>query len=125
MSRVLVEHPVEEAEAMLKRLGIEPLTGAESLAAARGVERLKKAVAVERGASGNAERPPTAEEVEALVGQDVRVSSEVYGNCNGLLRDLTEPKVLLVEAGELRLTRRIPLGAVISIQPAEDLAEAA
>lgn len=53
--KIMVEFPVEEARAMLK--GEEQLTVAEDLDMRSGFSRLRQAVAVECGPSGNADRP--------------------------------------------------------------------
>jgi hypothetical protein len=52
---VMVEFPLWEAEELLKRLSNEPMTPGQCEAVQRGRERLEQAVAVERGAGGNAE----------------------------------------------------------------------
>ena len=55
-ARVAVELSIEEAEALLKRLGIDPMSAAECDAAQNGRERIERAVAVERGSGGSAEQ---------------------------------------------------------------------
>jgi hypothetical protein len=86
---VMVEHPIEEAEALLKACECSPLVNEgrvpvriqrpdRQAVAAR--DRLQRAVAIERGPSGNSEEPPTVrEQAEALLGQRVRVTSRQGG----------------------------------------------
>lgn len=125
MTRIFVDHPLEEAEALLKRIGSEPLTSEEANLARAGRERLELAVKIERGASGSAEVRPTVEDARALIGQAVHIESLTWGEVDGRLKDVAEPALLIVETHRLHLTKRVPLGAVLSLDPAEDLAKAA
>lgn len=124
MNRVVVEHPIEEAEALLKRLGIGELTDAEAKLARAGMERLEQAVKVERGTSGGAQGSPLAEEAKALIDHDVLVRTR-YGARYGRLREVFSSCALVVKGTDkLQTRRRIPMAQVISVEPVEELAEA-
>jgi hypothetical protein len=119
MSRVMVEFPIEEAEAMLEWPTSEP---SEALRE-KGFERLRRAVNVERGPGGNAEaRPDLAEVAEQMVGQRVKIHCKDGGLESGTV-EIGTPNVLHLRVSSVR-SLGIPLSRVASIEPLES-AEAA
>lgn len=125
MTRVLVEHPLLEAEALLKRIGSDPLTPEEVDFARLGRERLEQAIRVERNAGGSAETRPDLEEIRLHLGLEVELDCDAWGLVRGTLKEITQPAIVVVETEPLRLTKRVPLGAVRRIDLVEEGAVAA
>jgi hypothetical protein len=125
MTGVLVDFPIEEAEAILGRLEEPPLgkSDVDLDAAGAGYRRLARAVKVERGPSGNAEeRPTVAEQAEALIGRDVLVSTIMGGHIKGRLAAISATDKLILETGP---TSHQPIAISMVRTISADLGEAA
>lgn len=121
--RVLVEFLPEEAEGLLKRVTDESMSAAECDRAKAGANRLRRALAVERGVSGSCSANPSLhEQATALLGQPVTVYS-FQGRKEGTLERISTSRILAIRQG--RMTSSVPLALVTGIKPCESLEEAA
>lgn len=123
---VLLEPPILEAEAALKFMDDhDSMTGAECDAAQRFRERLRQAIAVERGAGGSEAQPEGGMEeiAKALIGQRVRVATFHGSVKTGVLRRLSGFRTVIVEDGEYR--HPVNLSLVKSIEVARETGVAA
>lgn len=121
--RVLVEFLPEEAEGLLKRVSDESMSAAECDQAKAGADRLRQAIAIERGAGGSCSAKTSFhEQATALLGQLVTVYSS-HGPKVGTLERISTSRVLVIRRGRLRSP--VPLALVTEIKPHEALEEAA
>lgn len=116
---VAVEFPIEEAEALLKRLdpdGFDAMTGDECDALEAGQDRLRRAAAIERGPGGAHELDALEDLAKALIGHDVVVHC-TYGEVSGRLEKIVGFRSLLLKDRVFRMP--VNLSLVDSIELAE------
>lgn len=124
MSRALVEFPLPEAEALLKRTapdGEVSMSAAECEAVEQARARIAQAVRVERGCGGS--QPSLAAIAESLVGQRVRVTTSYGAVRTGILTRITGFRSIVVEDGHAR--HPINVSLIESIERARELEAAA
>jgi hypothetical protein len=95
----LVDFPMDEAEALVKRTapdGRVSMSAAECTAAERARARLAQAIAVERGAGGEATLKPDEALCEGLIGQRVRVQTTYGSVITGRLERLSGFRSLII-----------------------------
>lgn len=112
MTGVLIDFPLPEAFALLKRLDErESLTAADCAAVERATERLRGAVA-----GGDGFPTPNETLAEALVGEPVRVET-VYGKTfEGTLEKITGFRSIIVS--DEPFSHPVNLSLVRTIEPA-------
>lgn len=115
---VLVEYPIEEAEAVLSFL--EPdATGFVDLASLEsGRQRLRQAVLVERGLGGDHELDGLEDLAKALLGERVNVRTTYGSNLVGTLERIVGFRSLLIRDDFVRRPVNLSLVDSIELEPA-------
>jgi hypothetical protein len=101
MSGVMIEFPISEAKALEKRLAGRHLTSLEEESVMSAAQRLSQALDVERGASGSA-KPDIADEVRALVGQNIRITTNYGCERRGKLLELASTEIAVLDRDAIR-----------------------